>query len=176
MASENRSYGNSFKPVSLNSWLSNRPKKSYLCLEFGRKALHWTRRYISSNVRTRTFGRVRPAKIRIRAVWSESSLCAFRIPRICHNHEAQPSRGTKRMREWRMQYFFVRTKKTARICRLIWLFVECTNPKARFLKLRLNIYPYYWFSEGYMRRQVTGATAVWVEIYLDTLPRIMYSI
>ena len=71
------------------------------------------------------FGYLRPAKIqislRIRAVWSESSLAAFRIAKAAkflhaHNEDFD---------------------QTARTRRLIWVFVGRTCPKVRCLVLRL---------------------------------------
>ena len=81
---------------------------------------------MNRNVRKRTFGYVRPAKIlislRIRADWSESSMSAFWIAKYakCLNADKEDSYQTAWMR------------------RLIWVFVERTCQKVHFLTLRFN--------------------------------------
>ena len=82
---------------------------------------------ISLNVRKYTFRHVRPAKnqisLRVRAVWSESSLHSFWIAKDAK--------------------FFMRTTKTyktAQMRRFIWMFVGRTDQKVRFLTLGLNIF------------------------------------
>ena len=81
--------------------------------------------HLNRNDRKRKFGHVRPAKIhislRIRAVWSESSLCAFWIAKDAkflraHNEDSN---------------------QTSRMCRLIWVFVVCTCQSGRFHTLRV---------------------------------------
>ena len=82
----------------------------------------------SWNVRNHKFGHVCPAKfpisLRIRAVWSESSLDAF----------------------WTEDStFFLRTKKTdqiARMRRLIWVIVRAHLVEGTFLSMRLKYF--YW--------------------------------
>ena len=80
---------------------------------------------MNRNVRKRTFVHVRQAEIqislRIRAVWSESSLGAFWIAKDakCLHGDYEDSNQTARMR------------------RLIWVFVGRTCLKVRFLPLRL---------------------------------------
>ena len=70
---------------------------------------------MTHNVRKRTFEHVRPAKnqirLRIRAVWSESSLVAFRIAKDAKflHADSEDSDQTVRMRS------------------LIWVFVGCTR-------------------------------------------------
>ena len=85
---------------------------------------HWVRRID----RKCTFGHVRPAKIqislRVRAVWSESSLGAIQIhtgAQFLHSDNKD-------------------SNQTARMRRLIWVFVVRTCQKVRFLTLRLI----YW--------------------------------
>ena len=79
---------------------------------------------LSCYVRKRTFGLVRPAKIqislRIRAVWSESSLGAFWIAEDakCLHVNNEDSDQTAQMR------------------RLIWVFVGRALQKVRFITLR----------------------------------------
>ena len=92
---------------------------------------------LSRNVRKRTFDCVQPAKIqislRIRAVWSESSLCAFWITTeatVPHTYNED-------------------SDQTARMCRLIWVFVRRTCQTVRFLALRfiyLLMVPVNWIS------------------------------
>ena len=93
---------------------------------------------MSRNFRKRTFGHERPAKIqislRIRAVWSESSLGAF-----------LDSRGCK---------VFLRadnedSNQTARMHSLIWVFDGRSYQKVRFLTLRVKIIEFV----GYLIRQ-----------------------
>ena len=81
--------------------------------------------YISRSVRKRTFGYVRPAKnqssLRVRSVWSESSLGGFRMAKDA-------------------DFFFYVDSETdhiARMGRLIWVFHGRSFPKVRFLTLRL---------------------------------------
>ena len=68
------------------------------------------------------FRHVRPAKIqislRIRAVWSESSLGVFWISKDAKFLHADNEDSDQ----------------TARVCRLIWFFVERTCQKVRLLK------------------------------------------
>ena len=94
---------------------------------------------MNRNVENRTCGHMRPAKIRIslriRAVWSESSLGAILI-----------TKGTCK------QGFFMHyedSDQTARMRRLIWGFVERTCPQVPFLPLRLicTIYHTKWVLE-----------------------------
>ena len=71
-------------------------------------------------VRKRNFGHMRPAMIqislRIRAVWSESSLDAFRIAK-----------------DEKCLYTYTEdSDQTARMRRLIWIFVDRTLQKVRF--------------------------------------------
>ena len=74
-------------------------------------------------IRKRTFGHVRPVKIqislRIRAVWSESSLNAFWIAKDAKFLYADNEDSDQ----------------TARMRRLIWVFVGRTCEKVRFLTL-----------------------------------------
>ena len=78
---------------------------------------------MSSYVRKRTFGNVCPAKIqirlRIRAVWYESSLGAFRI---ADDAEIIPADNED-------------SNQTARMRRLIWVSVGRTCEKVCFLTL-----------------------------------------
>ena len=78
------------------------------------------------NVSKRTISNVRPAKIqislRIRAVWSESSLCAFWIAKEEKLFYADNGDSDQ----------------TVRLCRLIWVFVGRTWQKGRFHKLLLK--------------------------------------
>ena len=79
--------------------------------------------YMSRNVRKRTLG-MRPAKIhfslRIRAVWSESSLVTFWTAKDVKFLHADNKDSNQ----------------TVRIRRLIWVFVGRTSQKVRFLTLR----------------------------------------
>ena len=82
---------------------------------------------MNRNVRECTFRRVRPARIqislRIRAVWSESSLGAFWIAedaKFLHTNNDD-------------------SDQTAWIRRLIWVFVGRTCQMVRFLTLRLKL-------------------------------------
>ena len=81
--------------------------------------------YMSRNDRKRTFGKVRPAKIQIRlricAVWSESSLCAFWIAKDAKFLHADNEDSDQ----------------TARMRRLIWVFVGRTCQKVPLLALKL---------------------------------------
>ena len=74
---------------------------------------------MSLNVRKRTFGHVRPAKIqinlRIRTVWSESSLATFLIAKDANRHVDHED-----------------SYQTAQMSRLIWLFVGRIHQKVRF--------------------------------------------
>ena len=74
------------------------------------------------NVRKCTFGHVRPVMIqislRIRAVWSESSLAVVWIAKDA-------------------KFLHADNEDSDRIRRLIWVFVEHTCKKVRFLTLRL---------------------------------------
>ena len=83
---------------------------------------------INRNGKDCTFGNVRPAKIqislRIRAVWSESSLCAFRI-----------ANDAKFIRENNED-----SDQTARMRRLIWVFAGRTCQKVRFLTSRSAVW------------------------------------
>ena len=87
--------------------------------------IYWNNYAISPNVRKCTFGHVHPAKIqisqRIRAVWSESSLGAFWIDDDANFHYAENED----------------TNQTARMRRLIWVFIGRTCQKVRFLTLRI---------------------------------------
>ena len=80
---------------------------------------------MNRNVRKRTFLHMRPTKtpisLRIRAVWSESSLTAWRnfASLGIQNAPSEDSDQTVRMR------------------RLIWIFAGRTCMKVRFLTLRL---------------------------------------
>ena len=82
---------------------------------------------MSRDVRKRTFKHVRPVKIqislRIRAVWSESSLPAFWIAEDAKFHyvDNEDSNQLVRMR------------------RLIWVFLKSTCQKLRFLTSRLKL-------------------------------------
>ena len=82
-------------------------------------------RHMSLPVRKRTFWHVRPTKtqisLRIRAVWSQSTLLAWRnfASLAIQNALSEDSDQTARMR------------------RLIWIFAGHTCPKVRFLTLRL---------------------------------------
>ena len=82
--------------------------------------------HINRNARQRTFGHVRPAKIqislRIRAGWSESSLGAFWIAKDAKFLHADNEDSNQ----------------TARMRRLIWVFVGRTCQKVRFLTLRFD--------------------------------------
>ena len=83
------------------------------------------------NVRKRTFWHVRPTKtqisLRIRTVWSESSLSVWRNFAYLAIQNA-PSEDSD---------------QTARMRRLIWIFAWRTCPKVHFLTLRFN---YFWWS------------------------------
>ena len=81
---------------------------------------------MSRNVRKDTFLHVRPARtqisLRIRAVWSESSLFARRnvasfLPKNAASEDSD---------------------QTARMRRLVWIFAGRTCPRVRFLTLRCN--------------------------------------
>ena len=80
---------------------------------------------MSLNIRKRTLGHLRPAKIqinlRIRAVWSESSLVAFWIVKDAKFLHADNENSNH----------------TARMRRLIWVIVGHTCQKIRFLPARL---------------------------------------
>ena len=80
--------------------------------------------YLNRNVRKRPFGHVRLVKIqislRIRAVWSESSLGAY-----------WTAKGAKFLHANNEDF-----NQTARMRRLIWVFVGRTCEKVRFLTLR----------------------------------------
>ena len=92
--------------------------------------LSWTRTFvykidrINRNVRKRTFGHLHPTKtqisLRMRAVWSESSLSAWRDWILGYQNAAS-------------EY----SDQTARMRRLIWIFAGRRCPKVRFLTLRL---------------------------------------
>ena len=80
---------------------------------------------LSGNVRKRTFWHVRPTKtlirLRIRAVWLESSLSAWKsLASVPIENAASEYSG-----------------QTARMRRLIWIITGRTSPKVRFLTLRL---------------------------------------
>ena len=79
---------------------------------------------LSSNVRRRISWNVYPAKIHIRAVWSESSSSAWRVlaPLAIQYVPREDSDQPARMR------------------RLIWIFSWRTCPIIRVLTLRLNIF------------------------------------
>ena len=83
---------------------------------------------MSNNVRKRTFGHVRPEKIpirlRIRAVWSESSLGAFWITKNSKSFQADNEDSNQ----------------NARMRRLIWVFAGSTCPNVHFLTLSLKLY------------------------------------
>ena len=87
--------------------------------KFGR---HVKVKQITRNDRKRNFGHVRPAKIqislRIRAVWSESSLSAFSI-----------AKDTKILYADNED-----SDQTARMRRLIWVFVGRTREEITFLR------------------------------------------
>ena len=80
-------------------------------MHFLNTKVNWHVFYLSRNVRKRTFRHVRPAKIqirlRIRAVWSESSLVAFWIAKDAKFLHADNEDSDQ----------------TARVRRLIWVFV-----------------------------------------------------
>ena len=94
---------------------------------------------MNRNVRKRTFGHVLPAKIQIslrrRAVWSESSLGAFWI--------ANDAKFLQTDNE--------DSNQTARMRRLIWIFVGRTCQKVRFLTMR-HIY-FNWYTLRHVRRE-----------------------
>ena len=81
-------------------------------------------REMNRNVKKRTFGQVRQAKIqislRIRAFWSEYSLIAFRIAKEVKFLHAD----------------IEDSDQIARMHRLIWVFFKQTCHKVRFLALR----------------------------------------
>ena len=82
---------------------------------------------LNRNGRKRTFGHVRRVKIqislRIRAVWSESSLGAFWKAKYANFHHADNEDSDLTMQ----------THK------LTWVFTERTRQKVRFLALRENL-------------------------------------
>ena len=91
----------------------------HLCVQKFKYVLNFSR-----NIRKRTFGYMRQEKIqisrRIRAVWSKSSLDAFWIAKKGNFLHADNE-----------------TDQTARIRRLIWIFVGRTSQKVHFLPLPL---------------------------------------
>ena len=92
----------------------------------------------SRNIMKRTFGHVRPVKIlirlRMRAVWSESSLGASWI-----------AKGAKFLHADNED-----SDQTARLRRLIWVFVGRTCEKVRFLTLRRIQYEDYRSKMAFM--------------------------
>ena len=82
-------------------------------------------RHVRGNVRKHTFGHMRPVKIqislRIRAVWPESLLGAFWIAKGAMFSHADNEDF----------------EQTARMCRLIWVFVGRTCQKVRSTMLQL---------------------------------------
>ena len=84
--------------------------------------------YIGNDVRESTHGRLRPAKIqislRIRAVWSESSLGAFWIAK-----EAEFLHADKEDSD-----------QTARMRRLIWVFVWAQMLEDTFLDVTIRMF------------------------------------
>ena len=88
------------------------------------------RLYLNRNVRKRTLGHVRPAKIqislRIRAVWSESSLGVFWI--------AKDARFLRAVNE--------DFEQAAQMRRLILVFVGRTCWKVRFLTPQIILFSY----------------------------------
>ena len=141
--------------------------------------------HLSHNVRKRTFWRVRPAKIqislRIRAVWSEYLLCAFLIAKDATFLHADN------------EY----SDQSARMRRLIGIFVGRTCQKVLFLTLRLiivsishviyivvqdvnwhdienNISHTLQYSQFYVHRFVcTNRCGEWFKSYPDMIERIL---
>ena len=108
------------------AWLHSSLFSNTVCLHLQRFMKNKTNNEMNRNVRKRTFIDVRPEKIqislRIRAVWSESSLGAFWIAK-----DAKP-------------FFMRRTKsdQTSRMRRLIWVLVGRSCQKVRFLTLHFK--------------------------------------
>ena len=102
---------------------------------------------MSQNVGKRTVAHVHQAKIqislRIRAVWPESSLGAFRIAKAA-------------------QFLYADWKdagRTARKCRLIWVFVGRTCQKVRFLALRFWWFLLFWHELRYSKQ--SSVVQIW---------------
>ena len=116
-----RSYTSSKSP-------DQRAQSHSLIRVFGFAVCSYSIQYLSFNVRKRSFGHVRPAKIQIslhiRAAWSESSLSAFWTATDAKClHACEFTRSDQHLR-WahfehpRLQSFFVQTRKALiRLCR-----------------------------------------------------------